>query len=156
MRPAAGALVAGLVLFTPHASGMSSPTMHLKRAAWGWGRQSSSSEPVASTGTFAACSEEGLAAGFECKGVDLVFHMSVDSMNIPRPSPSGYAMSDIWGWADPQTGEEYAVLTTTHGQVLILDHPLPPQKSRSTNLDFPTHMQFPLLASCFSSQNSFR
>ena len=45
----------------------------------------------------------GKAGGHPCKNIDLVSHVAVG------------AVADVWGWVDPETKKEYAVLGTTRG-----------------------------------------
>ncbi|HEV3472978.1 MAG TPA: choice-of-anchor B family protein, partial [Actinomycetota bacterium] len=45
----------------------------------------------------------GKAAGHPCKNIDLLSHVAVG------------AVADVWGWVDPETKKEYAVLGTTRG-----------------------------------------
>lgn len=45
----------------------------------------------------------GKAAGFPCHKIDLLAH-------VPITATEGGGVSDVWGWADPETGNEYAIL----------------------------------------------
>lgn len=53
---------------------------------------------------FAACNG-GLADIYPCNGYDLMFH-------IPLVTFGAEAANDSWGWTDPDTGKEYALLAT--------------------------------------------
>ncbi len=51
------------------------------------------------------------AAGFECSNVDVLSFLPVKDMGGTR----GTRVNDIWGWTDPQTGREYAMVGRTDG-----------------------------------------
>ena len=48
----------------------------------------------------------GKAAEFECSNVDLLSHLSRTAMG----AESGILVNDIWGWTDPETNREYALV----------------------------------------------
>jgi choice-of-anchor B domain-containing protein len=58
-----------------------------------------------------AC-ENGAAGPFPCKGIDLESFM-------PRSTIGDGELNDIWGWADPQTGREYALVGKTSGTAFV-------------------------------------
>ena len=58
-----------------------------------------------------AC-ENGQAGIFDCNRVDLVSRVSLETLG----SGSG---NDIWGWTDPQTGTEYAVVGLNDGTAFV-------------------------------------
>ncbi|MEN8373935.1 MAG: choice-of-anchor B family protein [Gemmatimonadota bacterium] len=60
--------------------------------------------------------EEGVAAGFSCEEVDLQAYLTLDALG----GGPGERVSDLWGWTDPETGREYALIGRTGG-VVILD-----------------------------------
>ncbi len=49
---------------------------------------------------------DGMAAIFPCDNVDLVAFMPIHELGGSR----GVGVNDMWGWADPDTGREYAVV----------------------------------------------
>lgn len=55
----------------------------------------------------------GEAAGYPCKGIDLLSFLPSSEMN-------GARIADVWGWVDPETDKEYALLGSTRG-VLFID-----------------------------------
>ncbi|MFQ5551393.1 MAG: choice-of-anchor B family protein, partial [Gemmatimonadales bacterium] len=57
------------------------------------------------TGEMVACAD-GTASVFDCGDVDLVSFLSVQSIG----GPPGVQVNDVWGWEDPQTGREYALV----------------------------------------------
>jgi choice-of-anchor B domain-containing protein len=50
----------------------------------------------------------GMAGPFPCKGVDLLSF-------VPQETFDGAGVSDIWGWTDPATGDEYVFFGKTNG-----------------------------------------
>ena len=54
----------------------------------------------------------GLAGPFPCKNVDLASFLPLESIG-------GGQGNDIWGWTDPQTGREYALVGKTSGTAFI-------------------------------------
>lgn len=57
---------------------------------------------------------DGFAAGFPCKNIDLAATMTPSEMG------SGTAMlNDIWGWTDPVTGNEIAIVGRTNGTSFV-------------------------------------
>ena len=62
----------------------------------------------------------GKAAGFPCKGIDLVGF-------VPGSVMSNARIADVWGWVDPETKREYAILGSTRGvQFLDVTNPAKP------------------------------
>ena len=55
----------------------------------------------------------GEAAGFPCKGIDLLSHTTFSAAQ-------GGGVADVWGWVDPATDKEYAILAGSGG-VRFLD-----------------------------------
>jgi choice-of-anchor B domain-containing protein len=52
---------------------------------------------------------------FPCNGVDLLAYVPSGTTG-PLRAP---ALSDIWGWTDPETGHEYALSSTVNGTVFV-------------------------------------
>ncbi len=52
------------------------------------------------------CSDVGTVGGFDCSEVDLVSFLPVKALGGAR----GIMVNDIWGWTDPETGIEYALV----------------------------------------------
>ena len=59
--------------------------------------------------------EEGEAGGFGCEDVDMVSFLSRSDVGANR----GIQMSDVWGWTDPETGVEYAIIGRTDGTSFV-------------------------------------
>jgi choice-of-anchor B domain-containing protein len=51
--------------------------------------------------------EDGMAGPYPCKNVDLESFVSL-------PALGGATGNDIWGWTDPETGHEYAIMGTSN------------------------------------------
>lgn len=53
--------------------------------------------------------EEGVAADFDCSEVSILSFMPVQTLGANR----GTRVNDVWGWTDPETGREYALVGLT-------------------------------------------
>lgn len=60
----------------------------------------------------AAC-VDGTAAGFPCQNVDLLSYLPLAEIG------GGVIGNDIWGWEDPQTGRDYAIMGRTNGTAFV-------------------------------------
>ncbi len=65
------------------------------------------------------CSE-GRAERFECSNVDLLAFLPLDELGL-RPGPGGPlgGVSDVWGWTDPETRREYALVGRRGGAGIV-------------------------------------
>ena len=54
----------------------------------------------------AECAGEGTVHGFDCSDVDMVSFLPVRALGGGR----GVIVNDVWGWTDPETGREYAIV----------------------------------------------
>ncbi|HEX7049350.1 MAG TPA: choice-of-anchor B family protein [Longimicrobiales bacterium] len=61
-----------------------------------------------------AC-RDGMAAIYDCKGVELVAFLPISAIGGDR----GTHLNDIWGWTDPETGHEYALVGRTDGTAFV-------------------------------------
>ena len=59
-----------------------------------------------------AC-EGGQALSFDCEGLDLMAFMPLADLG------AGASLNDIWGWADPETDREYALVGRTDGTAFV-------------------------------------
>lgn len=59
---------------------------------------------------------DGVANGYFCENVDLYAHLSLDELNLDTTSVEG---ADIWGWTDPSTQKEYAIVALTNGVTFV-------------------------------------
>jgi choice-of-anchor B domain-containing protein len=55
------------------------------------------------------CSDQGVAAGFECSSVDLLSFLPLNGMQGGR----GVQTNDVWGWTEPGTGREIVLVGMT-------------------------------------------
>jgi choice-of-anchor B domain-containing protein len=58
--------------------------------------------------------ENGMAGIYPCDGYDLV--SKIDLFDLGGPGVSG---NDCWGWTDPSTGKEYALVCTSSGTSFV-------------------------------------
>ncbi len=68
--------------------------------------------PPAGLSTGPAACSGGTAADFSCAGVNLRSRVALTSMQ-------GTSGTDAWGWADAQTGNEYALMGMTNGTAFV-------------------------------------
>ncbi len=57
--------------------------------------------------------EDGAAAGFACHHVDLLAQLPLSTFGAATSA------NDVWGWTDPQTGREYALLGLNTGTAFV-------------------------------------
>jgi choice-of-anchor B domain-containing protein len=69
---------------------------------------------------FAPC-VRGLAAGtYPCDGIDMLSHLSLADLGVTF-------VNDMWGWTDPRTRHDYALVGATEGTVIVdITRPLRP------------------------------
>jgi choice-of-anchor B domain-containing protein len=61
---------------------------------------------------FAPC-VNGMAAGtYPCDGIDMMSHLSRSDLGLSF-------VNDMWGWTDPQTRKDYALIGGTEGTVIV-------------------------------------
>ncbi len=81
----------------------------MSRSDFGWSSEKVFSE-VANyemvTGTDGVACTDGMAASFPCDNVDLIAYLPVHEMGGVR----GLATNDVWGWTDPETKRDYAIV----------------------------------------------
>ncbi len=58
---------------------------------------------------------DGQADQFGCNNVDMLSFMSIKDLG----GNSSSSMNDIWGWTDPETGKEYALVGRTDGTAFV-------------------------------------
>lgn len=65
---------------------------------------------------------DGEAGGFfACKGIDMLANLSFEDFDAERGN-------DVWGWVDPETGIEYAIIGLENGSLFVsLEHPYCPR-----------------------------
>ncbi|MCG8470025.1 MAG: choice-of-anchor B family protein, partial [Gemmatimonadetes bacterium] len=62
------------------------------------------------------CNDDGMADQFTCDQVDVLSFMPLDEIG---GTDRGIQTNDVWGWTDPQTGREYAIVGRTDGTSFI-------------------------------------
>ncbi len=70
--------------------------------------------PSTIAGGMQSCAD-GAASGFACDNVDLVSFLSVEDLGGVR----GVFVNDLWGWTDPETGKEYALVGRNDGLAFV-------------------------------------
>ena len=60
----------------------------------------------------------GQAGPHSCERVDMAAHLPVGSFAVTG-SPAPSANSDMWGWTDPETGREYAIVGSSNGTSFV-------------------------------------
>ena len=56
----------------------------------------------------------GMSGGYPCDGFELMSEISVEELGGP-----GAEGNDSWGWTDPETGKEYALIGTTTSTAFV-------------------------------------
>jgi choice-of-anchor B domain-containing protein len=93
----------------------------------------------------------GMAGIYPCNGYDLVAHVDIDELG-----GSGARANDCWGWTDPMTQKEYALIGTSTGTAFVdLSDPLnlviigrlPSQTFNSIWRDIKTYGNYALIIS---------
>lgn len=63
--------------------------------------------------------EDGMADVFACDGIDLKSFVPLSEMfDANTDALAGGGLSDIWGWTDPETGDEYVLFGKTNGTAI--------------------------------------
>ena len=62
------------------------------------------------------CSEDGMADQFTCDQVDVLSFLPLDAIG---GTDRRIETNDVWGWTDPHTGREYAIVGRTNGTAFI-------------------------------------
>ncbi|MCZ0935547.1 MAG: choice-of-anchor B family protein [Gemmatimonadetes bacterium] len=62
------------------------------------------------------CGDDGMADQFTCHQVDMLSFLPLDEIG---GTDRGIETNDVWGWTDPQTGREYAIVGRTDGTAFI-------------------------------------
>lgn len=75
---------------------------------------STSTSRNASSGAAVICSDAGEAGGYPCSNIDLKSRLKKDDMGA-----AGVDLSDIWGWSDPVTGAEIAIVGMEDGTSFV-------------------------------------
>lgn len=71
-------------------------------------------EVEAMVGEATACTD-GTAGAFGCANIDLLSFLPLSDLGGAR----GVRVNDIWGWVDPETGREYAIVCREDGTAFV-------------------------------------
>jgi choice-of-anchor B domain-containing protein len=115
----------------PTDGGGEGSVMFLARSAAGAWTSRGVVFPEANTRTFAAvtgkevmCGDDGKTGEFECGNTSLLSFLPISAIGGKR----GTRMNDNWGWTDPVTGREIAILGRTDGTSFVdITDPLNPR-----------------------------
>lgn len=75
----------------------------------------------------------GMAGEYPCRNIDLLSHISIEDLGYTKELQSKYndrdvRGNDIWGWTDPETGREYAIIGLSGGSSFVdVTYPLSPK-----------------------------
>ncbi|MDE2732001.1 MAG: choice-of-anchor B family protein [Bacteroidota bacterium] len=72
-------------------------------------------EPMAAIADASEVCAQGRALDYDCAGVDLLSFLPLADMEAAR----GVRLNDVWGWTDPETGAEYALVGHLEGAAFI-------------------------------------
>ncbi len=95
--------------------------------------------------------ENGFAGEYPCNNYDLIAHINIDELG-----GVGASGNDCWGWTDPFTGKEYALMGTSSGTSFVdlstLENPtivgfLPTHTSNSSWRDIKTYGNYAFIVS---------
>lgn len=68
----------------------------------------------------ASCNEEGFAAGYPCRNVDLLSMLDVEELHTALDgSDDNNAVNDIWGWTHPSSGREFSIVGLRRGTAFV-------------------------------------
>jgi choice-of-anchor B domain-containing protein len=68
------------------------------------------------TGGEVRCGDDGTAGVFECSNVEMLSFLTPQDLSIDN---RGTRLNDIWGWTDPGTGREYALVARIDGTAFV-------------------------------------
>ena len=63
---------------------------------------------------------DGFAGEYPCNGYNLIGHLSIENLSIDFVENT--RVNDSWGWKDPETGKEYAIVGLSSHTSLSLIH----------------------------------
>ncbi len=69
----------------------------------------------------ATCNEDGFAAGYPCRGVDLLSMLDVDELHAGFAVQDDYynGVNDIWGWTHDSSGREFSIVGLKRGTAFV-------------------------------------
>ncbi len=63
--------------------------------------------------------EDGTAEGYPCDNVDYYAHLTPTELLAETKDNLRASLNDIWGWIDPETGREYALVGLSDGVTFV-------------------------------------
>jgi len=68
--------------------------------------------------------DSGMAGDYPCRNVDLLSHISIEDLGYTKAMQEAYRDNDvrgndIWGWTDPESGREYAIVGLSGGSSFV-------------------------------------
>tara|TARA_B100000767_G_scaffold46420_1_gene40999 strand:- start:3277 stop:4527 length:1251 start_codon:yes stop_codon:yes gene_type:complete len=71
--------------------------------------------------------ENGMADIYPCNGYDLMSYMSLQDLTIEGVNSGSISGNDSWGWTDPTTNKEYALVgLNSHAAFVDISNPIEP------------------------------
>ena len=71
-------------------------------------------EALAGGAAFDVPCREGMADAYPCRAVDLLALLPANELG-----GAGHTLNDVWGWTDPETGREYAIVGLRNGTAFV-------------------------------------
>jgi choice-of-anchor B domain-containing protein len=78
--------------------------------------QAAAAMPKPASGRSDARCENGFAGPYPCKNTDLLSNLTLPEIGA---APTGEIGNDIWGWTDPKTKREYAIMGRSDGTAFV-------------------------------------
>jgi len=80
----------------------------------------SSYSPAREKGSTSAECKNGMAAGYPCKGISLYSMLDLTELSRSLGTPwRDNNANDIWGWADQESGREFAIICLQRGTAFV-------------------------------------
>lgn len=117
MRVNANTMVVGM---PGDAGGEGTVAIYTKGTTGGW-RMAGNFYPAGSagmtaqTGTERQCAPDGKSGQFQCSNASVLSYLPISAIGGRR----GTRLNDNWGWTDPQSGREYALVGRTDGTSFV-------------------------------------
>jgi choice-of-anchor B domain-containing protein len=115
------AVTMGVLVFAGTASAHSTSGTLGAGLGWGWLDPDNAKlrglmraqAPASATAQSSAKCVGGMAAEFPCQNIDMLSHLPLASIG------GGEIGNDMWGWKDPATGREYALVGKSNGTAFV-------------------------------------
>lgn len=83
-------------------------------------------DPVVEEATITKC-ENGFAGNYPCNGYDLLARIPLSDLDLSNTAANSLSGNDSWGWTDPTTQKEYALMGLNSGVTFVdISNPLEP------------------------------